>query len=354
MRDSRESPLQAGDLQPLAAGRLRGFETLLLTALIPAARVAFGWDDPFLLEGAFPWLAFVPLAIGVQHGLAYALASVVLSCAGVLVHAMLAGGDVPAPAFAVAWCAIAAIAGRACDAQSEKTDRLRRRVLQLERAIAKEKSSRHVLQLSHERLVEQLAGVPGSVQASVVAALERLAGFRSARELGRSLLDLLAQHAELQRGAVFAVDGNGTLLEWPVATLGRAPETRAGGAGDWACAANSPLVVRAVRTRRLTSVVDGDGLAGATGEVVLAALPLLAADARLLGIVAMTQLPFAAFHPGALGRAFVLVSGVTSELEPARWWAWIAEIDPGNAGDGTGGSASVTGPQRRATWGSLR
>jgi hypothetical protein len=347
----RDSPLSAGDLQPSAAVRVRWVEAVLLTAAIPGLRIAFGSGDPFVLRGWFPWLALVPLAIGMQHGLECALASALLLCGGAWVHAVATAGDVPAPAFGIASCAIAAVAGRARDAQWERCERLRRRVLQLEQAMAREKASRHVLQLSHERLLEQLAGAPHSLDASVAAAVERLSSLRSVSELGRALLDLLAQHAELQGGAVFAVDARGILVDAPVAALGHVPESSAGKGGEWCAVASSPLVERALQTRRLVSVVDGEQVSGAGQADVLAALPLMAANARVLGVVAMTQLPFTAFHPAALGGAFVLVSGVTSEIDPARWSAWIAELTAGDADGGVAKTRRAAGPRPRARWG---
>jgi hypothetical protein len=317
----RDSPLQGGDLQPSAAARLGWLETLLLTAAIPVVRIALGWADPFLCRGVFPWLACVPLAVGVQHGFACALASVTLLCAGAGVHAVSTGGLMPSLAVGAACFAIAAVAGRACDAQRERCARLRRRVMQLEIAIGRERASRQVLQLSHERLSQQLAGVPHSLQASVEAAVQRLPALRSVAELGRLLLDVLAQHAELEAGEVFVLDGRGRLLERAVASLGGEP-------GAW-MRARSLLVTRAFQTRRLTSVVDAVGVGGAARDDVLAALPLLAADAKVLGVVAITQMPFVAFHPEALRQAFVLVSRMLGEVEPEQWRKWIEELEGG-------------------------
>lgn len=323
----RDSPLQAGDLQPTAPARLRWLETLLLTAAVPALRIALGWADPFLCRGVFPWLSCVLLAVGVQHGLACALASMTLLCAGAGAHAVLTGGHVPALEVGAACFVIAAAAGRACDAQRERCARLVRRVAQLEKTIGRERASRQVLQLSHERLSQQLAGVQHSVQASVEAAVQRLPALRSVAELGRLVLDVLAQHAELQRGAMFVADEQGRLLELAVASVGKAEST------SWT-RAPSLLVTRAFQTRRLTSVVDAGGavsVAAAARDDVLAALPLLAADAKVLGVVAITQIPFAAFHPEALREAFVLVSRMMGEVEPETWRRWIEELESSGA-----------------------
>jgi hypothetical protein len=321
-------------------------------------RIALGWADPFLCRGVFPWLALVPLAVGVQHGFACAIASVTLLCAGAGTHAVLSGGFVPPVALAAACFKIAAVAGRARDSQRERCERLCRHVVQLEAALGRERASRQVLQLSHERLAQQLAGAPHSVQASVEVAVQRLTVLQSVAELGRLVLDLLAQHAELQGGVVFVADGEGRLLEHAVARLGQvgaATDTRAGGL----------LVTRAFRTRRLTSVVDEGGarsvLAGpcAARDHVLAALPLLAANATVLGVLAIEQMPFTAFHPAALRQAFVLVSRVMGEVEPEVWKRWIEQFE--RSGAPAASRLRVTGVESEAVsnavgtskWGSI-
>jgi hypothetical protein len=316
----RDSPLQAGDLQPVAAAWLGWLETLLLTAAVPAVRIALGWVDPFLCRSVFPWLVCVPLAVGVQHGLVCALVSATLLCAGAGAYAVSETGHVPPLEVGAAYLVIAAASGRARDANRERCERLSRRVSQLERSIGRERASRQVLQLSHERLSQQLAGAQHSVQATVEAAVPRLPALRSVAELGRLVLDMLAQHADLQRGAVFVAGGQGRLLEPAVAELGQGDAT----SRMWA---RSPLVTRAFQTRRLTSVVDTVGVLGDGRDQVLAALPLLAADAKVLGVVAITQMPFTAFHPAALRQAFVLVSQLMGEVEPEQWKQWIEALE---------------------------
>jgi hypothetical protein len=53
----------------------------------------------------------------------------------------------------------------------------------------------------------------------------------------------------------------------------------------------------------------------------------MAADATVLGVVAITQMPFAAFHPDALRQAFVLASRMMSAVEPATWSQWIQQLE---------------------------
>jgi hypothetical protein len=195
--------------------------------------------------------------------------------------------------------------------------------LQLQAALARERDARQVLQLSHQRLAEQLAGAPHSLQASVDAAIARVPQLRSWSEAGRLLLDLLAQHAELQRGSVFALDEAGRLVEPAAATLGRDVNTVDASNGF----ASHPLVARVCESRRLGLVTELTGALPQTAEV-LAVLPLLAADARLGGVLLIEQLPFAAFHAQAMRRAFVLVSRVIGAADLASVIAWQRRPEP--------------------------
>jgi hypothetical protein len=323
----RDSPLVAGDLQPEAAAQTRWLESLLLTAAIPGVRIALGESDPFLWHGPFPWLAFVPLSLGVQHGLACALVSALLLSAGAFGHAALTGGVMPGPALGFACGAVAAIAGRARDSRRERADRLKRRVVQLEAALDRERLGRQVLQLSHQRLAERLAGAPHSLEASVKAAVARVPALRSWSEAGRLLLDLLAQHAELQRGSVFALDEAGRLIEPAAATLGWDVQTL--GASDGF--ASHPLVASVCKSRRPGLITELRSAAPPIAEV-LAALPLLSADARLAGVLLIEQVPFVAFHAQAMRRAFVIVSRVIGAADLARLVAWQRRPEPGSGG----------------------
>jgi hypothetical protein len=319
--------------------RLRALETLLLTAAAVLAADALGRSDGSPLGAALPWLALVPVVIGLQHGLWFALASAVALGVWACAYGAWVAG-VPASSLGCACCVMAAAAGLARDAQREKWERLRARVLQLEAAGAREKASRQLLQLSHARLLEKLAGASRGLQAAVDRALERLHAMDDFGAFGRLLLELLAEHAELESGVVYAVGAGFEILEPRIASFGDVVGVPSGG---------GPLADRAARTRCIVSVVDiDDGRDGAHGAV-LAALPLLAADEKVLGVLAMTRLPFSAFHPAALREAFVVVSRICAEVNRDQVERWMRHSPTSTA---VRVERAVLRPQSR--WGFIR
>jgi hypothetical protein len=213
-------------------------------------------------------------------------------------------------------------------------------MLQLEAASVRDKASRQLLQLSHARLLQKLAGTSRGLQAAVDRAMEQLHAIDDVGAFGRLLLELLAEHAELEGGVVYAVSDTGEVLDPSVANFGEPAGLPRDG---------RLLVERALRTRRVVSVVDIDDARNGADAGVLAALPLVAADAKVLGVLAMTRLPFTAFHPAALREAFVVVSRLCAELTRAQVEQWVRYSQ---AGATRRLQRPVPSPQSR--WGSIR
>lgn len=319
----RDSPLAPNDLQLRAVVRWRWFETLLLTAAVPVGRFAAGSADPFVLGGSFPWLVFVPFAIGLQHGLCCAIASVLAIVAVAVVHAAWAGVPLPPVSVGFACGAIALVATRACDAQRERCERLRMRVVQLERAWERERRARALLRAPHGERVERSAGSPTDLDLALSSVEFRLAAAPSMREFGRVLLDLLVHRGELQEGSVWLESGGRCV---PVAT------TRSGADGlGKRIPKPSPLVAHAMRTRSVVTSLDRplrEVSAGtdAEGEDALAAMPLISADGAVRGAVLVEQMPLESFAAGELQTMSVLVHAGVAVVEPETWERWMAEL----------------------------
>jgi polysaccharide biosynthesis protein PelD len=374
----RDSPLAAGDLQSRAVGMWRWVETSLLTAAVPAVwfvAEAEGWFGGGVGAGSFPWWVFVPLAIGVQHGLECAFASLVGIAAVGLARALWVGGPLPVDADAVwelwvggplpplgadvAWGVVVLIATRACDAQRERCERLGQRVVQLEIASERERRARRVLQLSHEKLEEQLAGAQHSVEAALKSVVDRVRPLRSAAEFGRLVLDVLAQHASVTEASVW-VSGEGELEL--IAACG-ARELRAVGRIGSAASLSSisfPRSASRSSSSSVASVVIQRALAergvvmrlertteepGAARDEPLAAVPLIATDGAVSGVVAIERMEFSAFRADGLRRVEVLVSALMAEVDIETWRMWVAAASGGRADQGT---AAKSGSGARA------
>ncbi len=311
----RDSPLACGDVESRAAVGWRWFETLLLTAAVPLGRSAAGSADPFALGGSFPWLVFVPFVIGLKHGFRCAAASVVAMLSAAVVHADRAGISLPPATVGFACGALVLVASRACDAQRERCERLRMRVLQLERAWEREKRAREVLRASHADLAQRVQDASRTLDGVVDSVARRLVTVRGVSEFGRFVLGALSQRAELQEGSVWLECG-GRCLE--------VASTRSGRRGPRKM---SSLVQLAVRKRSVVSLLEealvDDGVGDEDGG--LAALPLSAADGTTRGAVLIEQMPFESFDADQLHQMNVLLRAIVAPLEAEKWNSWIVE-----------------------------
>jgi hypothetical protein len=140
-----------------------------------------------------------------------------------------------------------------------------------------------VLTLSHSRLEERLAAMRWSLGSAVSGAEKRMQQLTSRRELGETLLEVLASQAMVQAASLYWVSA-GRLLPAAVATLGAAPSS----------SQLHPLVQRAFGTRRLTTVVDP--VVGGSEGTVLAAVPVLTSAGHGVGVIAIHHMAFMAFQ----------------------------------------------------------
>jgi hypothetical protein len=321
----RDSPLAAGDLQPSAVARWRWVETLLLTAAVPSSWFIAGVGQPLALHEArgFPWWVLVPLAIGAQHGLSCAFASVV-GIAGVdFARAFLAGEPAEFLGAGTLCAAVVLIATRACDAQRERCERLRQRVLQLEVANERERRARRGLQLSHEKLEAQLAGAPQSVEATLRTVRKRIGTLRGTEEFGWLLLEVLAQHAQVREAAVWVRGPRGLVV---------VASSRAGGLDR--VASVSAWVEKSLAERAVVSRLEGsDAHLHSGADEPLAAVPLVAADGHAFGVLSIFNLEFEAFYLRGLTQVEVLVRCVVGAVERDTWEGWLASMASGEEAD---------------------
>lgn len=284
-------------------------EVMVITAAAPVLGSLVNPADPYMLHSPFPWLMLAPLAVALQHGLwAGLLSSAVLS--GLAGWQAISAGSVPAP-FA-SWsigCALTAlIAGQIRDSVRGRTDKLAERADHLQDWLERSERSRHLIQLSHAKLEERVVSSRSSLAASIDDAERRMNEGQSMQDLAQVLLEVLAAQGHLHSATLYmAGRDHGLLLSEPAASFGGSGES----------SARHALVVRAFTTGKLAAIVDQ--LEAARNDTsVLAAVPLITARRRTVGVVAVHQLPFMMFHEDHLKQVFVL-AGHLADLLFDRW-----------------------------------
>ncbi|MET0391048.1 MAG: hypothetical protein ABW321_34065, partial [Polyangiales bacterium] len=271
-------------------------ETCVITLAGPAAGFAFHKADPFFLHSSMPWLVLVPLLVGAQHGLLHGLVSSVLLALFAFGHGV--GTSHFASIAFSHWCLggllTGAIAGQFRDMHARRQRTAVTETVRLSERLERSERTGQILTLSHSRLEERLAAMRWSLSGSLAEAQRRMQERRSRRELGEIMLEVLASQAMVNAASLYWVSAD-RLLPQAVAVLG----------ASFGSSQLHPLVVRAFRSQRLTTLTDA-----ASGEregAVLAAVPVLTSAGQVVGVVAIHQMSFMAFQAEQLSSLMLTV-----------------------------------------------
>jgi hypothetical protein len=255
-------------------------------------------------------LALVPGFIGLKHGvLPGALASLAWGVA--TLFADRGTGSIPAYALLPVGAAALA-AGQSRDHFRRTRRALRRQAEEQKAQLEQLYRIYNVLRASHAQLQERLAAESWSLDGAVREAEQQI-GERDLAGAAGCLLDLLATQARVGAASAYlSVDGK--LPLFPTAKIG-APVPVDG----------THAMVRAAFQRGTLVAVDRNTSDQDDRHEVLIALPLLTSDGRTVGVIAIHELPFVAFHD----VHFTLLSALVTRL--ADQLAEKAEVAPSKA-----------------------
>jgi hypothetical protein len=273
-------------------------ESVVLTLAFPALGYAFDRSDPFFLKHPFPWIVFAPLLVGLRHGFAPGCTSA-LALAGALVLSwrtrVLGVAAFPAES-ALGLVALGMLTGQFSDVWRRETRRLGANAEQLRRRGAALAQSLFLLDLSHERLREDSAGVPNLQDA--------LAGVRKAAtvadgswaSIADAMMSIFAAYAMLEVGVVVRLDARGRAAG-TIATIGAVQRVDP----------DDALLAAAARSRDLV-YQPSKGSASEAGpwSRLLAAIPFVDTRGGVPAVLCVQSMPFMAFHKKNLEALFVL------------------------------------------------
>jgi hypothetical protein len=194
---------------------------------------------------------------------------------------------------------IGAVAGQFRDIAHRRRAELTRNNKELTQQLERVKRSLQTLKLSHAQLEERLAATRWSLASSLETAKQRMQTLTKPQELGELVLELLSSHAMVQAASLYLGNGSNIVPE-PIAIFGKGSED----------AHRHALVERALRTRCLVAISDPEN-PSRNDPSVLAAVPLLTSEGNLVGVVAIHQLPFMAFHSDHLRKLLLIAAQLT-------------------------------------------
>lgn len=286
----RTAPAQAAHGLDLRSPRALA-ETVAITVALPVLGFLLDRHDPLFLTCRFSWIVLAPVLIALRHGLTLGL-----SCAAALDLVLIIAWRLqllpletfPSEVF-VGLIALAMLVGQFSDVWKREILRLDAGFGVLRKHNSELSRAHFLLELSHDRLGEQVGRGANSLR-DAIAAVREIAekdACPSYASLGDAMMEVLGAYCMLEVGELHLVEG--ATLGKAVAALGRPQPIDA----------RSPLVVEALRSARLTYVPAasrsdrGQQLAKSP---LLAAIPFVDAEGRVNALLCVHAMPFISFE----------------------------------------------------------
>lgn len=275
-----------------ASSNSKWLEAIVIPLLAMGAAWLASAQDPLLLKASFPWLWFAPLLVALRYGVLPGLVSGILILAEWLIcgatgvyGATGAAADFPREFF-FAGVLLILLGGEFSDVWRDRLERIDETNLYLVERLSGLTRRHLLLNLSHDRLEQEMLARPGSLRDALVRL--RAAVIDAKAQPGslpgtEGLLHLLAQYVNIEAASLYLVrpDGKGFV---PGAMVGELGEPLPLKAGD-------ELFQLAIETRNLAHIAGLDlALERNSNQLVVA--PLVSSDNNVVGVLAVSKLPF--------------------------------------------------------------
>ena len=261
---------------------------------IPLLVVGMAWlwqpEDPLLLKAVFPWLWFAPTLVALRYGVMSGLVSgIVVLVNWLLANAWnveaIAGTEFPRDYFFGGGLLIL-LTGEFSDVWRDRIARMEETNIYVTERLSRLTKRHLLLNLSHDRMEQEMLARPGSLR-DALASLRKVV-LMANKEHGAlpglpELLNLLAQYINIEAAAVYTVEEtNGRILIGALEQSIGAPNP---------LNAHDQLFELMVETRSMAHVAGGDvSLERHSNQLIVA--PLIASNSRIVGVLAVTKLPF--------------------------------------------------------------
>lgn len=296
-------------------------ETIALTVGIPLLGLVVDRADPFFLKYRFSWIMFAPLLVALRHGFTLGFASAALLDLALVVAwrtQIVALDRFPGESF-VGLIAVAMVVGQFSDVWKREIMRLDAGFAVLRRQNNELMRSHFLLELSHDRLDEQIGRHAGSLREAMIAVRELARETKSFtyQGLGAAMMEVFAAYNMLEVGELYLVkDG---MLGASVVTLGKPQPIEP----------RNPLVQEAILSGQLTYVPAAsrpDADRELSKSPVLAAIPFVDTGGRVNAVLVVQAMPFISFEKRNL-EAMATLAGHFADL--VAYGGQISEVDRG-------------------------
>jgi len=289
--------------QPDANNWAQALEIVLIPAIAAALAWLFSPNDPLLTHAQFPWIWFAPVLVALRYGVTPGLTA----CVPLIALWFLAerSGRIPAQ-FGLEYFfgggLLVLICGEYSDVWRDRNARIDETNVYLTERLSRITKRHLLLNLSHDRLEHEMLSRPTSLRDALVRLRSLTLQGTSDQPLPAAdqLLQLLAQYVNLESATLYAARADGEkrwILGAEITRLGEPTPLRP----------DDELFALAQREQQLAHIASQDlGLERQTDQLIVA--PLLTSDGTLIGVLAVSRIPFFALHVENLQMLSVILS----------------------------------------------
>lgn len=285
------------------------------TLLLPVLAIGLAWwaspDDPLLTSAAFPWLWLAPTLVALRYGVLAGLVSTTLLLGDWLLADALgrAGAAFPRHVF-FGGGLLVLICGEFSDVWRDRLERMDETNIYIAERLSRLTKRHLLLNLSHDRLEQEMLARPGSLRDALVRLRDIAVAARApgaALPDVEGLLQLLAQYVNIEAATLYRTPPGAALPGVPAGTLGE-PEP---------LAADDAMLQRALAERQLVHIASEDvTLERPSTQLVVA--PLIAGDDTLIGVLAVSRLPFFSLNVENLQMLSVILAYYADHVHGAE------------------------------------
>ena len=284
--------------------------------LIPLILIGLAWwlrpQDPLLLTTPFPWLWFGPVLVALRYGVLPGLIAGVLILGDWMAADALGAvtSEFPRDYF-IGGALLVLLCGEFSDVWRDRNLRMDETNLYVTERLSRLTKRHLLLNLSHDRLEQEMLARPGSLR-------DALAGLRDlvvdsgekVEELSgaEGLLQLLTQYGNIESAAIYAAreEGGRLMLGRTASTLGEPQPLEP----------DDELLEIALEKRSLAHIAGAEvSLQRRSNQLLVA--PLLTSDNTLVGVLAVTRMPFFSLNVENLQMMAVILAYYADTLRAA-------------------------------------
>ena len=286
-------------LQPRLSGWAAWGETVLFSLLALLIGRWISPDDPLFVHHQFPWSWMAPVLVAMRYGV----------LPGVLGAVILLGGwmsqqpdpftaEIPKLYF-LGGLLLTLVCGEYSGMWRTRLRRISEINSYLEDRVERVTNRLYLLRLSHDRLEQDLLTRPTTLRDAITELRRRISARTGESELAgaQDFLDFLGQYAQLEVAAIYSAEILADRSYRRIASLGEPPPLLP----------SDPLLAFA-REQRTLAHIQVDKLDKTIPTEHLVVAPITDSRHRMLGVLAVTRMPFFALNEDMLQTLAVLLA----------------------------------------------